>query len=438
MTRTQAAGRVLRRRGVRARLVLSAAVPLAVALVLVAVAVALVFAGGLVRDLDGQTRAEAAILTDLVTTDRLPSTLPLPAGSALLAQVVAEDGTVLAATPSASRVQALRTGTVPRVLTDEEGAYAGTPLRVRVEPAVLAGRPVAVVVAAPLADVRRALHALRLVLLLVVPVLVAVVTALTWLVAGLALRPVEQLRAAAEQIARAPESPVALPSVAGRDEVGRLADTLQVLLAAVRGLLAQQRAFVADAAHELRSPLASLAVQLDVARTHPGTVTVPELTDDLAPEVERLQRLVEDLLTLTSTSSLDPAAREPLDLRELAGATGSAAPVHGDRAALLRLVDNLRINAERHGAHVAVTTSVADRRAVLDIDDDGPGIAPADRVRALERWVRLDGARAGSDGGSGLGLAIVRETARAHGGDVEILDSPLGGARVRVTLPLRS
>lgn len=420
----------------RARLVLSAAVPLAAALVVVAVAVALIFAAGLVHDLDRQTRVETDALVALVATDQVPATLPVPPGSPLLAQVVARDGTVLAATPSASRLQPLSTAGRARVGTDEQGAYAGTALRVRVQPAVLAGRPVSVVVAAPLADVRQALRALRLVLLLVVPVLVVLVTALIWRVAGLALRPVERLRVAAAQLARAPGGPVAeLPTVGGQDEVGRLADTLQALLTDVRALVVQQRAFVADAAHELRSPLASLAVQLDVARAHPGSVTVTGLVAELGPEVDRLQRLVDALLALARLEAADPARRELLDLRELAGADGDPAPVLVNREALLRLVANLRDNAARHAGTVVLTTSVCDGDAVLDVDDDGPGIPAADRTRVLDRWVRLDDARTSTAGGSGLGLAIVRETARAHGGAVEVLDSPLGGARVRVRLP---
>lgn len=425
-----------RRRGVRARLVLSAAVPLAIALAAVAVAVAVVFTAGLVRDLDRQTRAEADVLVALTSTDRLPATLPVPAGSPLLAQVVAGDGTVLAATPSASRLQPLSTRERAGVATDEAGSYAGTPLRLRVQPAVLDGRDVSVVVAAPLASLRRGLRALQLVLLLAVPVLVGLVTALTWRVAGLALRPVEQLRAAAAQLVSSPTRPMAeLPAVSGQDEVARLAHTLQALLASVRALVAQQRSFVADAAHELRSPLASLSVQLDVARAHPATVSVEELVGELAPEVERLQRLVGDLLTLARLEAADPARRQPLDLRQVADAAGEPAPVLADPAALARLVANLRDNATRHGGRVVLTTSVIERSAVLDVDDDGPGIPPADRLRVLDRWVRLDDARPRPEGGSGLGLAIVAETARAHGGSVEVLDSPLGGTRVRVRLP---
>jgi signal transduction histidine kinase len=426
------------RRGLRARLVLSAAVPLAIALVVGTVAVAAVFASGRVRDLDAQTRVAADTLTALVTSGQLPTTLPMPAGSPLIAQVLAADGTVAAASPSASRLQPLVSLNAGHrtVVTDEEGSYAGVPLRIRVQPTSLNGSPVRVVVAAPLGDVRRALHALRVVLLVVVPLLVLATTWLVYLVAGLALRPVEQLRTAAEAMARDPAgAPTALPVRVGDDEIVRLARTLNALLRSLQGLVSQQQSFVADAAHELRSPLAGLRVQLEVAQAHPDLVVLPELLDELGHDVARLGRLVDDLLALARMESGQPLGLVRVDLRALAGAEGAPVEVLGDPAALLRLVDNLRSNAQRHARHVVLTTSRQGEDAVLDVDDDGPGIPVADRERVFDRWVRLDTSRARVEGGTGLGLALVREIARRHGGDVVVLDAPLGGARLRVRIP---
>ncbi len=430
------------RRGLRARLVLSATVPLAVALVVATVAVAAVFAAGRVHDLDNQTRLAADTVGSLLATGQLPTTLPLPAGSPLLAQVLSEDGTVAAASPSASRVQPL----VPlerlargSVVTDESVSYAGVPLRIRVQPATFDGRPVQIVVAAPLGDVRRALSALRLVLVVVVPVLVLATTWLVYVVAGLALRPVERLRGAAEAMAGDPAGvTAALPAPAGDDEIARLGRTLNTLLGSLRALVDQQQAFVADAAHELRSPLAGIRVQLDVAQAHPELVVLPDLLDELGQDVGRLGRLVDDLLALARMESGSRLSLVPVDLRALAGADGEPVEVDGDPAALRRLVDNLRSNAERHATQVRVTTFRSGDDAVLDVDDDGPGIAPADRERVFDRWVRLDASRTRADGGTGLGLALVREIARRHGGEVVVLDAPLGGARLRVRLPLRT
>ncbi len=428
------------RRSMRTRIVVSAALPLGVALVIGTVAVAAVFSAGRVHDLDTQTRVESDALGALVGSGQLPTTLPVPAGSTLLAQVLDPDGQVLAATQSASRVQPLTSAAAPAggVLTDERGSYSGVPLRIRLTPVTVDGRTVRVVVAAPLGDVRRALQALRLVLLLVVPLLVLGATAIVWAVTGLVLRPVERLRTAAQAQATDPAgaSVTALPVPPGDDEIARLGRTLNDLLDALRRLVAQQRAFVADAAHELRSPVASLRVQLEVAQAHPDLVDLPVLLGELLQDTERLGGLADDLLLLARTERRDARGREPVDLREIASAAGQAAVVLGDRELLRRLVDNLVGNARRHASTVQVTTSVELGRAVLDVDDDGPGIAIADRERVFDRWVRLDTSRSRPGGGAGLGLALVREIARSHGGDVAVADSPLGGARLRVTLPL--
>ena len=428
------------RRSMRTRIVVSAALPLGVALVIGTVAVAAVFSAGRVHDLDTQTRVESDALGALVGNGQLPSTLPVPAGSTLLAQVLDPDGQVLAATQSASRVQPLTSDAGPAggVLTDERGSYAGVPLRIRLTPVTVDGRTVQVVVAAPLGDVRRALQALRLVLLLVVPLLVLGATAIVWAVTGLVLRPVERLRTAAQAQATDPAgaSVMALPVPPGDDEIARLGRTLNDLLDALRRLVAQQRTFVADAAHELRSPVASLRVQLEVAQTHPDLVDLSVLLGELLQDTERLGALADDLLLLARTERQEARGRQPVDLREIALATGQSAIVLGDGELLRRLVDNLVGNARRHASTVQVTTSVERGRAVLDVDDDGPGIAVADRERVFDRWVRLDTSRSRPGGGAGLGLALVREIARSHGGEVAVGDSPLGGARLRVTLPL--
>ncbi len=423
------------RRTVRARLVLSAAVPLSVALVVGTVAVTAVFAAGRLRDLDAQTKAESDQVVQLVTSGQLPTTLPVPAGSPLLVQVLGPDGSVLAAGPSASRVVPLAAASSGDVRTDEEGSYAGVPLRVRTAAAAVAGERRTVVVAAPLGDVRRALAALRVVLLLVVPLLVLATVFTVWWVAGLALRPVEQLRRAADRLAHEPAANDPLPVPAGRDELAQLATTLNELLTSLRRLVVQQEQFVADAAHELRAPLTSLRVQLDVARAHPSLVQLPVLLDDLDRETQRMTALVEDLLALARWKG-GTMRHVPVDLGALADGDGPPVVVIGDEDALRRLVDNLTSNALRSARQVRVTVGVLDGTAVLDVDDDGPGIPVADRERVFDRWVRLDDARTRKDGGAGLGLALVREIARLHRGDVSAQDSPLGGVRLRVRLPL--
>jgi signal transduction histidine kinase len=426
-------------RSLRTRLVVGSVVPLAAALLVGTVAVVAVFASGRMRELDAQTAREATVLVQLAGTGQLPQPLPVPAGSTLLAQVLDGSGVVLAASPAASQVRPLVDGIAGRAggtVTEEAPAYGDGPVRVRTASAMVGGRHVLVVVAAPLGDVRRAVGALRVVLLLVVPALVLAATLLARLVIGSALRPVERLREAAGRIAAGGEgSGQLLPVGDPDDEISRLARTLNDVLGRLHSALRQQRAFVADAAHELRSPLASMRVQLDVARAHPGVVSGGDLVADLDLEVERLHELVDDLLLLARLDARQPVPYTRVDLSALAGTDGRPVSVVGDRAALARLLRNLTDNAARYARTVRVSIAADGGAALLTVDDDGPGIPPGERERVFDRWVRLDPGRSRPEGGAGLGLALVREIAAAHGGVVTAAESPLGGARLQVRLP---
>jgi signal transduction histidine kinase len=223
---------------------------------------------------------------------------------------------------------------------------------------------------------------------------------------------------------------------------------------------ASQRRFISDASHELRSPVASIRQHAEVALAHPERSggTPPALAETALAEALRLQRLVDDLLLLARADEhalrLQP---HPVDLDDLVleeakrlrtatdlavDTTGvSACRVHADEQAVRRVLRNLGDNAARHARkRVAFTLASAgqDGRAVLSVQDDGPGVPAADRERVFERFVRLDDARARDWGGSGLGLAIVAELVGAHGGAVRVTDGALGGARFDVTLPAAS
>jgi signal transduction histidine kinase len=200
--------------------------------------------------------------------------------------------------------------------------------------------------------------------------------------------------------------------------------------------------------------VATIREHAEIAIAHPDRIGLEELAEVVLEEDLRLQRLVEDLLLLTRADegTLD-SRTEPVDLDDLVlseasrlnGSTSdlhvdpsnvSAGRVQGDRAQLERLVRNLFENAGRHArAVVALSLRQADGEVVLTVDDDGTGVAPAERERIFERFVRLDEARDRDSGGSGLGLAIVREIALAHGATVEVSESPLGGARFQVRFP---
>jgi signal transduction histidine kinase len=426
-----------RRRSLRTRLLVSSVIPLAAALVVGTLALAGIFAAGRVHEVDAQTKRQADVLVHLATTGQLPAPLPIPAGSTLLAQVVDDSGRVLASSASASRLLPLVTEPAPVLETVERPVFGEVPLRVRSARATVSGRRVWVIVAAPLGDVRRAVRALRLVLLVVVPLLVLAATLLARVLIGSALRPVERLRLSAVDIlATRPDAGGVLTLPEHPDELQRLATTINDVLTRLQGIVAQQQSFVADAAHELRSPLASMRVQLDVARRHPGVVDAAVLVDELTPDLDRLTDLVDDLLLLARLEAGAGNRAARVDLAALAELTQPPVLVWGDAAALSRLLRNLRDNAVRHADRVQVSLSVDGGEAVLDVDDDGPGIAREHRDQVFERWFRIDSARGREEGGSGLGLALAREICTAHGGTIEVLDSPLGGARFRVRLPI--
>jgi len=426
-----------RRRSLRARLTLLAAGALTVGLVLGAVALAAVFARTRLDQVTAAGRQRAASVAALAAADRLPGVLPTQSGE--LAQVLDARGAVVASSATATRTLPLldpgrlaslrRSG--PQTLRDTPAS--AEPLQVVVVTAAYRGEPVTVVVAEPLGDLLSTLRVLRLVLAVVVPVLVAAVAGTAWVLVGSALRPVDALRRGAEEVTGLGGGG-SLPVPDSSDEVAALAGTLNRMLQRLDAAGARQRGFVADAAHELRSPLASLRTQLEVAQL----LGDPPGTADLLAEVLRLGRLVDDLLVLARLDAPGSVrVPVPVDLAALARAAGATDVTGGgtglgDHDALRRVLVNLLANADRH-AEARVHVTVADGR--VDVDDDGPGVPAAQRERIFERFTRLDDARARDVGGSGLGLAIARETARAAGGDVSAGEAPLGGARFTLSLP---
>jgi signal transduction histidine kinase len=307
-----------------------------------------------------------------------------------------------------------------------------------------------VTVAVSLEEVDDSTSALLPPLLVGLPLLLLLVGGTTWVVATRALAPVERIRRVVDQITgdrlerRVPEPP-------SRDEIHRLATTMNQMLARLEDARDRQRQFAGDASHELRSPLASIRQTAEVAKAHPGALPESELADVVLEEGARMQRLVEQLLLLTrADEGVVGSAPRDVDLDDLAldearrarnGVTIDTSGVHaarvrGDGPALAQVVRNLLDNAARHAASRVVIGVREDGRDVeLVVEDDGPGIPEDERERVFERFVRLDEARARDVGGSGLGLAIVREIVRAHGGAVVVNSSSAGGARFVVRLP---
>lgn len=301
-------------------------------------------------------------------------------------------------------------------------------------------------------DLDDSLASLRFALAAVIPAVVALLGVLVWLMVGRALQPVERIRSEVGEISetaldrRVPEPPTG-------DEIARLAATMNAMLDRLEESTVRQRQFIADASHELRSPIARLRTELEVALAAPDTAEPRATLERLHKEAVSLQRVVSDLLHLArADAGLLGGRREGVDLDDLVlretrrlRADGhrividdlSAAHVVGDAGQLGRMVRNLLENAVRHADRsVDVSLDEVDGFARLAVADDGPGVPPDERERVFERFARLDAARSDADGGTGLGLAIVAEIVQAHGGQVRVDDATGGGARFTVSLPL--
>jgi signal transduction histidine kinase len=292
--------------------------------------------------------------------------------------------------------------------------------------------------------------------LLALVLLVVPLSLLLWVAMGRTLAPVRAIRERAEAITAADLSE-RVPEPTRLDEIGRLARTINGMLSRLDASAAEQRRFLADAAHELRSPVASLRAQLEtLGRTGSGSPTEEAMVTDLRAETLRIQALVDELLLLARSDAgrmvpghewvdLDDTVGNVVRTRNLERSgvdvdidTRAVAPVQivGDPMLLEQIVRNLLDNALRHAAtEVRVSLSDEGDTAVLVVDDDGPGIPEESRAEVFRRFTRLDEARHRDGGGVGLGLAIVADVVRVHGGDVTITDSPTGGARFTVRLP---
>ena len=311
----------------------------------------------------------------------------------------------------------------------------------------------AVQVARSVTETDRTLRALAVVLATTAAVGVLGAALLGLLVSKRALRPIDRLSEAAERVARDQDLTAPVPVPPTHDEVGRLAQSLNTMLAALATSRAQQQRLVTDASHELRTPLTSLRTNLDLL-TQAGDEGLPrdaheELLTDVRAQIEELTTLIGDLMELARDEQLTLVV-ETTDLEEILdralARVRRRAPgitfdvdthawwVDGDPAALERAVTNLLDNAAKWSPPGGiVTVRLVD--GTLTVDDEGPGISPEDLPHVFERFYRAEESR--SMPGSGLGLAIVRQVAERHGGSAEAGAAPGGGARLTMTIPGR-
>jgi signal transduction histidine kinase len=427
------------------------------------VSVALVLAAlGLVwlvraRLIDAE-RSAAALRADdvlaLASGGVLPDPLSYPGEERGATQVVELDGTVIAATSNLDGEPAL-SDLRPRSGSRDSEIRSSLPIGNESRYLVVAAtdrigdRSVTVLAASSLETADETVAALAWSVGLGLPLLVLTVVLMTRLLVGRALVPVGAMTAEVADITQS-DLHRRVPEPGTADEIDQLATTLNEMLERLETASDRQRRFVADASHELRSPLASARAVLEVASLHPESEAVlVAAIDDALVDHERLDRLVSDLLALARLD--DPAGSRRHDVVELVGLVSDvigrrtepgieidvdgAATVIGDRALLERVLTNLMDNAERHrGAITRVSLRPTGDVVELWVEDDGPGVQVEDRLRVFEPFTRLDEARR-ADEGTGLGLAIVHDAVAGLGGTVKVETSPLGGAKFVASLP---
>ena len=336
----------------------------------------------------------------------------------------------------------------PRVSTVDDLPRTEDPFRVVVHQS----GGLVVIVGSPTDDIEDSITTLQQSLLLAFPVVILALASVLWWLVGRTLRPVEAIRTEVAAIGgRDLHRRVPVPP--GDDEIARLARTMNDMLERVDHAAQRQQRFVADASHELRSPLTRMRTELEVDLAHPERAEPLATHASVLDETIGLQRLADDLLLVARTDegNLGEIRFEPVDLDDIVLRVArrlraddrvrvdlsgvGAGRVAGDPDLLARLVGNLADNAVRHATStVDLSLAEANGQVVLAVADDGPGVPESEREHIFERFTRLDGSRSATVGGTGLGLAIARDIAHQHGGTL-VLDPGTDGARFVLTLP---
>jgi heavy metal sensor kinase len=414
--------------------------------------------------LDGELRLRAQDLAALV---REPGgSLGTAGGGRLVergesyAQLIGAGGRVVDATPPVGRVSLLSArelrSTRQKTLLADRRSVPGLdePSRLLATPIERRGRQLVLVVGVTRQDRAETLASLREELLIAGPIALALASLAGYFLAGLSLRPVESMRRRAATIS-AETRGQRLPVPTTRDEIERLGGTLNEMLERLEDALQRERDFVADAGHELRTPLALLRTELELALRYGGSVEeLREAVRRASEEADRLAQLAEDLLLIArSERGRLRLQLETLDVSKLLAAVATRfswraeeagrrltvdAPagltVEADRLRLEQALGNLTDNALRHGnGAVKLTATASDGTVSLRVSDEGAGFPKDFGTHAFERFSRPDQSR--GSGGSGLGLSIVRTIAEAHGGTAQAANSAAGGFAIVLTLP---
>jgi two-component system OmpR family sensor kinase len=444
--------RWLRRLPFRVRLALSFAVVMIVLFGGLALLLQTRFASSLDQGIDRSLHASAADIATLVRGEKQLPQLPESGGA--FAQIVdARTGRVLDSTqghsaPLLSPSQ-VRHAAAMSLLVDH-----GSNARLEAKPVTTGRRTVVVVVGSSLAQRNRALTTLKELLFIGGPLMLALTCLAGYVLAQRALAPVETMSARAARISGAPQGE-RLPVPEANDELRRLGQTLNEMLDRLEDALARERALVADAGHELRTPLSILKLELELALA--SDISREELQTRVrsaAEEVERLAKLAQDLLLIARADLGQlPLEKRRVEVREVLGAVAKrfAVPSAGiGRTVIVEDSNGLTVDADPTRVEEALMNAVSNalrygdgnvvlharrrgKTVELHVSDDGPGFDPSFLPRAFERFSRADFARAGR--GAGLGLSIVQVIAEAHGGRAHAANREAGGADVWLSLP---
>ena len=398
---------------------------------------------------DASLDTRADDIESLLEAGALPSDLDVPRDD--IVQVIDTTGTIVAASPNAPDQPLFAGQPDTDSFTARVEQLGSEEYRFHIETDRRTGS--IIIVGTALDDVEAVGDDTRNAFLLALPLLTAFVGCVVWIVIGRALRPVEAMRAEAADIGGS-ELHRRIPSPGTDDEIGNLATTMNEMLDRIEASSTAQARFVSDASHELRTPIAVIRHQLEIALRDDNPDVLRAVAADVSEENLRMQRLVDDLLLLARHDGPDDHRHTPSTLVDLDDVVleqaqrstetaqidtsrVSAGQVRANPDHLVQVVRNLLDNALRHAeGSVALTVGEQGSTVLLHVDDDGNGIAPADRQHIFERFGRTDEARARHLGGTGLGLAIVADLIDRYDGDITVSDSPiLSGARFTVTLP---
>ena len=418
------------------------------AILLVAVSVLMIFVlrGQLTDNVDEGLDQRADTLESVLASHPLQ----LSTEEDLLVQVVTDDGTVRETSANLAGMRPI-TALAPGHRTVRNVPGRPEAFRVLVRRTASHGQPAFLIVGTNYDHITDPISILSKLLAAAVPIVIVALGVLTWWLAGRTLRPVEKMRVQMAEITGTNLGRRVAEPATG-DEIDRLARTMNATLDRLEDAIRRQQRFVADASHELRSPLTRIRAELevDIARPQPDNTTTTR--QSVLEETITLQHLVDDLLHLArvdgATAEIrwrrvdldDIVFREARRLHERGRVTVDlrgvcAVQTIGDPDQLARATRNLIENAERHATStVIVTLTELDSRAQLSVSDDGDGIPAEDRQRIFERFARLDEGRTRDAGGTGLGLAIVRDIIERHGGTIDV--DEISSTEFVVKLPL--